>query len=704
MGSGTTTTGTILAVLAVALAAATPAGAAITRFSGSGAGSGRLSDPTDIAVDDRDRIVVADNGNQRVQRFTPDGSLIDVVGGPGLGPGQFGSGGLYVAPLPGGRLLVADFRRNLVSRFASNGQFEASWTPADADAIGPGKIAASPAGDAIYTLGAGARISKTDASGNPIGGWTVRDSTGAAPNNVWDVETDGAVVAVLTFVFDGRPHAEISRYDPDGTLIDRWRGNGGETYDNGVLVQPTGIELDAEGNVYVSDMQTIHKFTGDGRYLTKFSVIPDRLAPRPQFPAGPPSGCDGTGYQFYVLSDGLGARDAVFDSAGNAYTLESDRNTVAKIDPAPLAAIGASPYTYRADQGPMPIFMGQGVRLVADKTRVPFSPALRYEWDLDGNGSYDRDTGTDPATTAYYGQAGTLNATVRVTGLRGSTGTASVPLEILPTTATASPAGRPSAMVGEPFALSAAGSVPACSSVTVAWDVDGDGRFETPGPSDGRLTYTPRKPGHFDVGVRIARAGGRVDTDSLGVDVGPAPPRGPVGVSVDDEATFTRDPRVRLDLVWPKYATKAVVANDGGFRRARTFDLAQSIPPWTLDVAGKERLPKVVYVRFLVPGDESASAAPHTDSIVLDTRDPVVTAARRVAGGVSVSGSDNLSGLGAVQVTKDRRRPGARLGVKRKLLGKRSFASRVSAKRAGSRPWVRVLDRAGNASAWRRTG
>ena len=127
---------------------------------------------------------------------------------------------------------------------------------------------------------------------------------------------------------------------------------------------------------------------------------------------------------------------------------------------------------------------------------------------------------------------------------------------------------------------------------------------------------------------------------------------------------------------------------------------------WTLDSTGPERLPKTVYLRFLVGTFASPN---YTDDIVLDERPPTVQqasvapAAGAAAAGTAVAAklgkwkvkckaSDTNSGVGFVQVTANKKKPGKLLKYKRKLTVK-------SAKRP---KFLRARDKAGNFSRWKK--
>jgi hypothetical protein len=224
-------------------------------------------------------------------------------------------------------------------------------------------------------------------------------------------------------------------------------------------------------------------------------------------------------------------------------------------------------------------------------------------------------------------------------------------------------------------------------SATIAW---GDGTT-SPGTIGPGFTVTASHryavAGTYAVKVTIKDRRGAsavADTTALVRHAGPPPPPGPVGVSINRGARYTKTPNVRLWLVWPLGTTGLLASNDGGFAAARTFSPERSIP-WRLDSSGPERLPKTVYLRF---GDDTRT---FQDDIILDeTRPRVRTATMTGPRRVTLKAHDAVSGLAKVQLARNRARPARAVRYRRSL-------------RVASRPrWARVQDWAGNRSAWRR--
>jgi hypothetical protein len=60
----------------------------------------------------------------------------------------------------------------------------------------------------------------------------------------------------------------------------------------------------------------------------------------------------------------------------------------------------------------------------------PEAQQLRYDWDLDGNGSFETPGGTDPRITRAYTSTTTLTARVRVSDPHGASGVAAAPVRV----------------------------------------------------------------------------------------------------------------------------------------------------------------------------------------------------------------------------------------------------------------------------------
>jgi hypothetical protein len=185
-----------------------------------------------------------------------------------------------------------------------------------------------------------------------------------------------------------------------------------------------------------------------------------------------------------------------------------------------------------------------------------------------------------------------------------------------------------------------------------------------------------------------------------------APPAGPVGVTIADDAEAVSSRSVEISLVWPRCARTVTIANDGSFRRAQTFPVSATIP-WTLAATRSERLPKTVYVRF------DASTQTFTDDVILDATDPVLTGTvlTRAASGLTLrlNARDVGSGLAKFQLGRSRavrvppRTRAASGGPTIRPVRSGRLSARnpvVRLRSANEAQWIRVGDAAGNWSRW----
>jgi DNA-binding beta-propeller fold protein YncE len=123
-------------------------GAFLDKFGTTGAGQGELSLPLGVAVDPvSSDVYVADTNNNRVQRFDSDGNFVDEFGNPGGTEGPL-SGPSKVVVDSTGRVYVLDAFNGRVLRFTDTGDFDQTF--ADAIVAAPTNLAIDPANDHLY--------------------------------------------------------------------------------------------------------------------------------------------------------------------------------------------------------------------------------------------------------------------------------------------------------------------------------------------------------------------------------------------------------------------------------------------------------------------------------------------------------------------------------------------------------------------------
>jgi hypothetical protein len=260
------------------------------------------------------------------------------------------------------------------------------------------------------------------------------------------------------------------------------------------------------------------------------------------------------------------------------------------------------------------------------------------------------------------------------------------------------------ALVGNSVTFDGSGSADATHTITkYEWDLDGDGTFERETGATATTTNSYASAGTLNVGLRVTDNAGSTNSTTAELKISAAGGgSGTVGVSINKGAQYTNKPSVTLLIAAPAGTTSLLLANDGGFAGALPAPLAKEVA-WKLDSSGPERLPKTVYVRFLTGPFASPN---YTDDIILDERPPVVdsasvvgppaaaiaTAAKTKTYKVKVKARDTNSGVGFVQITTNKKKPG-------KLI---PYKKTVKAKSTKRPKFLRARDRAGNFSKWRK--
>jgi hypothetical protein len=82
--------------------------------------------------------------------------------------------------------------------------------------------------------------------------------------------------------------------------------------------------------------------------------------------------------------------------------------------------------------GPNPAVVGQPVTLDASSSTDPDGSVVKYEWDLDGNGTFETPGGSTPTISYTYPNPGAYDVGVRVTDNDGGTAVARVRLVVNP--------------------------------------------------------------------------------------------------------------------------------------------------------------------------------------------------------------------------------------------------------------------------------
>ena len=225
-----------------------PDGKAIAAWGTKGIGPGQFDAPVDVAVDRQGNIFVLDSQNDRIQKLTPEGKSVGQWGAKGNGPGEFDAP-RGIALDAAGNIYVADSGNNRIQKLSPAGQPLAQWGQpgvARDDFRNPEGVAVKANGDVVVADTQNNRVKWLSPQGNWIGG---RIGTASANDlmkapAVVKVDARGTIFALE---WEGDRVQEIST--PEKALA-VW-GQAGSAV--GQFNHPHGMALDGKGHIYVSD-------------------------------------------------------------------------------------------------------------------------------------------------------------------------------------------------------------------------------------------------------------------------------------------------------------------------------------------------------------------------------------------------------------------------------------------------------------------
>jgi hypothetical protein len=247
------------------------------------------------------------------------------------------------------------------------------------------------------------------------GGYVMRYTGSFQRDFAWDRATRFVATSVnaLEPLPDGR--VLIGGADGSGAMIARLTAEGAVEEGFGGTYRPSNHDarvadllVDATGGAYAAGT------SGEGSLLlTRFD---DRGRPDPTLQADG-SREIGTGMTGFGVALDAQERPHVFGAGGG-------HPVVARLlaNAAPTAAIA----------GPGSVPLGGRAIFDASGSEDPERALRRFEWDLDGNGTFEFDGGTNPGATQVFGTAGEQRVSVRVTDHRGLQSTATHRFEVLP--------------------------------------------------------------------------------------------------------------------------------------------------------------------------------------------------------------------------------------------------------------------------------
>jgi PKD repeat protein len=211
---------------------------------------------------------------------------------------------------------------------------------------------------------------------------------------------------------------------------------------------------------------------------------------------------------------------------------------------APHAAIAATPAV---------ALVGQQVSLSAAGS-TDDNGISRYDWDLDGDGTFEATSNATPTISTSYATLATRNVKVRVRDIYGATAVAAADVVVhrAPTAGFTFAPNPP--FVGEKVTFDGSSSGDDGTIKRYQWDLDGDGTFETDTQATPTVSKVYDAPGTIAVRLQVTDDHGAQDAISHAVRVDPKPAAGAAAAS---DATA---PLVRISPRSVKVSRKGTIA------------------------------------------------------------------------------------------------------------------------------------------------
>ena len=293
-----------------------PQGTPLASWGTEGGGPGQFRTPFGLTLDQKGNIYVVDTKNSRIQKLSPSGKPLAQWGTYGSGPGEF-SGPQRIALDREGNMYVTDFNNNRIQKLSPRGRPLAQWGTLGTEPgqfNGPYGIALDKQGNVYVSDYANVRIQKLSPQGRPLAVWGTSGEAGSRAGQFTRPEGMAVDAQGNVYVADAGNH-RIQKLSPQGRPLAV-----GPSVKRANYITPSDVSLDTHGNVYAADYANAHilKLSSTLRLRRQFAVF-------------------GTNPQLMANPIGVAA-----DSKGNVYVTDSQHGRIQKRSPRGrvLAAFG----------------------------------------------------------------------------------------------------------------------------------------------------------------------------------------------------------------------------------------------------------------------------------------------------------------------------------------------------------------------------
>lgn len=319
----------------------------------------RFRAPHGLAADGSGDVYVADSGNNCIRKITPGGVVTTLAGNPavagcadGTGPSALFSAPASVALDDAGNIIVADLLNHTIRKVSPTGVTTTiagnCQVPGSTDGFGTNALLfrplalaldsnnniyvaednqsairkISPVGEVTHFVGRERRAGETDGLGDAAMFYGPRGVATDAQGNIY-----------------ASSYSNIRKITPAGdttTWAGRYTGHADGTGTNALFFGPAGMDVAADGTVYVADAfdHTIRKITPDA-VVTTLAGNPDIWDPVYHEPEGGYAEGTNNGARFNTPAS------VAVDAAGNVFVADTGNSVIRKITPGGVTSLVA---------------------------------------------------------------------------------------------------------------------------------------------------------------------------------------------------------------------------------------------------------------------------------------------------------------------------------------------------------------------------
>ena len=238
----------------------------------SGTGQGTMSKPLGLAVDAAGNVFVADTGNSQIDQFNDNAVVLSTIGANAALSTPAGA-----AVDANGNIYVADSRNNRVAKYGPGGTFITSFNldgtgaGQNAQMSAPSGVAVDPAGNVYIADTGNNQVEELTGLGVFVRAFTASGLTNNGTPGQLSKPSGVAVDPAGNVYIADTGNNRVEKYSNTGSLVGAFTASGltaaGGT--PGQLAKPSGVTVDATGNIYITD-------TGDNQIVGQTGT---RLAP-----------------------------------------------------------------------------------------------------------------------------------------------------------------------------------------------------------------------------------------------------------------------------------------------------------------------------------------------------------------------------------------------------------------------------------------